>query len=61
MNELVPEGERSNFVSEAIEEKLIQLSRQKSSAFFAEFRKKCKHKTSTEKILKDMSPLQKWE
>lgn len=54
LNELVPAGERSDLINEAIEEKMTQISRQKASEFMVEMRKKLKHKTNNAKIYKDI-------
>ncbi len=54
LNELVPAGDRSDVINQAIEEKMTQLSRQKASEFMEEMRKKLKHKTTTRQILKDI-------
>lgn len=54
LNELIPVGDRSDIINQAIEEKMTQLSRQKASEFMKEMRTKLKHKTSDEKIYKDI-------
>lgn len=54
LNELVPSGERSDLINQAIEEKMIQLSRKKASEFMVKMRKKLKHKTSNKKIYEDI-------
>jgi len=52
LTELIPLGERSDFVNQTLEEALTQFSRQKASEEAAEIRKKLKIKTSDKEILK---------
>ncbi len=52
MDLLLPAGERSDFVNEALEEKLIDLSRLKALARMNESIKKQKKVHSTKEILK---------
>jgi hypothetical protein len=52
LTELIPLGERSDFVNQTLEEALTQVSRQKASEALAEFRKTNHLKTSTKEILK---------
>lgn len=52
MEILIPAGERSDFVNEALEEKMIDLSRTKALARMEESIKKQKKVHTTEEILK---------
>lgn len=52
METLIPTGERSDFVNEALEEKMIDLSRTKALARMEESIKKQKKVHTTKEILK---------
>lgn len=54
LNELIPAGDRSDIINQAIEEKMTQLSRQKASEFMKEIRKKFKLKVTNKKIYEDI-------
>ena len=51
LEQLIPSGERSDFMNEAMNEKLKQFGRDKAFKFFEEFRKKQKKAWSTDEIV----------
>lgn len=54
LESLIPAGDRSDFVNNAIEEALIQYGRERAAKALKQARKKLKLNLSTEEILKDI-------
>lgn len=54
LNQLVAEGERSEFINSALEEKLTDYGRRKAAVMMEAAKKKLKLKVSTDQILKEI-------
>lgn len=52
LNELIPSGERSDFINETLQKALIKYSRQKAIEAIDKFRKENKIRMTTEEIIK---------
>lgn len=52
LESLIPAGERSDFMNDALEEAIIDFSRKKASKWMEEFKEKNKIKMTTKEILK---------
>lgn len=52
LERFIPSGERSDFINEVLEEKLIKFGRQKASELIDEFRRKHPMKMTNKQILK---------
>ena len=52
LNQLIPAGERSDFINQALQKALVKYSRQKAMEAIEKFRKENKISITTEEIIK---------